>query len=248
MKFSVLLLAITLLFGTAHCEVLMETSFDLNPEQDTASASAAITSFLENSNLKWIRYFHILITGRPGTVPMRTAHFMFKDMAAWGAFEQENLEKTHSLHDNNWINSRRTLWVVQPSLVDFSEKTRTEAARGGFMYVLQYSVAPGKETQFATRYQRGLQSFALELKKNEGFVESRQYSAEHFQSSFTHMTTYEFVDMPSLVEAMHGDYYTSLIESVKQHLGDYAVTILSPGPDDGAALFWTAAGADKEEL
>jgi len=222
-------------------------SFDINQDMDSESSLANLNAYLTSTNLKWLRYYHVLISGAPSSVPMRVAHLMFNNISSWAQFEQDNLHHTHVLMDNFWIKGRRNLWKRSPSPIAKSQTERSDDNRGGYVYVLQYSVQQGREVAFNARFSKAKERISELLVNEPNYIEARSFKSGQIQSQYNNMETYEFNDLPSLTRIMYGDSFTNAVDDVKQFLTDFSVVILTPGSGDTAALFWRAAGADKDD-
>eukprot|EP01010_Urceolus_cornutus_P001000 NODE_1513_length_878_cov_82.161641_g1172_i0.p1 GENE.NODE_1513_length_878_cov_82.161641_g1172_i0~~NODE_1513_length_878_cov_82.161641_g1172_i0.p1 ORF type:complete len:251 (-),score=54.07 NODE_1513_length_878_cov_82.161641_g1172_i0:77-829(-) len=243
---SVLFLAILLsILCSAHSEVLLEVSFDIAAREDTETAAENIRSYLSSENLKWIRYFHVLVSGHPERPPMRIAQMMFKDFESWAKFEQENLLVTHSLFDNYWVNSRRSLYAKQDSPVTFPLGERTDEKRGGFIFQFKYTVLPGKEQEFQAKWKREIDPLVKQLERNSGFLEHQSFNVQSVGGGQS-MATYEFTDMASLSLSMHSVTAQKIAANLAPYLKDYTSAILTPGNDESAALFWPAAGVSTQ--
>jgi len=232
-----------------HCEVLMEVEFDLHPNQalpDGYTAADSVNSFLQSTDLKWLRYFTNVVSGKPGDVHMRTAHLMFKDSESWGEFIQEHLQKFNALFDHFWVDTRRMVWNVVPSDAEsivFPKTLRTEGVAAGYIFQALFSTLPGMEKEFQSEWKRLVGPFVKELETNPGFLERTHYTSGGFQSEYDEMVQYDFSSMNALTSSMYGQAYTELVRHLSKYLDEYAVNILAPGADE--ALYWPAQGADK---
>lgn len=242
------LILFSLVWAFARSELLLQVGFDIAEGQDPESGAVDINAYLASNHLKWLRYYHVLVSGAPGAVPMRVAHLMFNNMSSWAKFEEENLQHTHALMDNSWVKGRRSIWTSAEAPFPKSAKNeRSDETRGGFVFVVQYSVTKGKENEFASRLARSRQTMSQDLADEPGYLETTSFTSGQFQSQFSHMEAFEFNDIPSLTNMMYGPVYTSLFDTMKPFLSDYSAFILTPGSGDHAGLFWPAAGADQAE-
>jgi hypothetical protein len=233
---------------TCNCaEVLMEIEFDLHPIQqlpDGYTPADSINTFLQSTDMKWLRYFTNLVSGKPGAIRMRTAHMMFKDADAWAQFSQENLQKFNALFDHFWVNTRRVLWTVAPSeSVVFPKTLRTEGVAAGYVYQVLYSPIPGKEKELKAEWNKLIGPFVKELETNPGFLERNHYTSNGFQGEYEELIQYDFSSMQALSLSMQGQVYINICDELEKYIDEYAVNILAPGADE--ALYWPAQGADK---
>lgn len=247
MKYTILLFA--LVWAFAQSEVMVQVSFNIAAEQNQEDAATDVGAYLASPNLKWLRYSHILVSGAPGPMPMRIATLMFDNMTAWANFEQESLQHTQALMDNSWVRGRRQLWDKSETAPFPQGSTpQSDEFKGGYIYVLQYSALPNRAAEVQSRFDSLKKTFSNELTSNPGYLQSADYSASQYQSSFTNMRTFEFNDLPSLTKAVYSEFYVSWLDGVSKFLKDYTVTILAPGTDEAAGKYWNGgqtAAADE---
>lgn len=241
------LVFLCLVCAFAQSEVMLQVSFDINQDMDSETSLANLNAYLTSTNLKWLRYYHVLISGAPSSVPMRVAHLVFNNISTWAQFEQDNLLHTHVLMDNYWVKGRRNLWKKTDSPIAKSRTERSNDNRGGYVYILQYSIQQGREDVFNARFTKAKEQISRILVNEPNYIEAKSFKSGQVQSQYNIMETYEFNDLPSLTKVMYGDSFTGAVDDVKQFMTDFSVIILTPGTGDSAALFWRAAGADRED-
>ena len=145
---------VLLLAATAGArEVLLEVTFDISPKDQTDTgfkATDALQLYLQSPKMKWLRSFHMLISGATSNKPQRVALMAFKDSQNWAEFEEDHLVKTHALFDHFWLNSRRVLWHTVEEDVTYPERPRSLERPGGFTWMFKYSLKDGYETHKCT--------------------------------------------------------------------------------------------------
>eukprot|EP00992_Anisonema_acinus_P012888 TRINITY_DN8424_c0_g1_i2.p1 TRINITY_DN8424_c0_g1~~TRINITY_DN8424_c0_g1_i2.p1 ORF type:complete len:248 (-),score=55.98 TRINITY_DN8424_c0_g1_i2:70-813(-) len=228
----------------ASSELLVQIDFSLSATQQFGDYTAAdpIGVFLQSTDMKWIRYFTVLVSGQPSAVPQNVAFFMFKDLDAWASFQQANYKTYQALFDHFWVDTRRTMFESVAGGPVYPKSKRTAGQTGGFVWQFLYTVKEGKANELSNYLNSASGAFIADLRKNTGFIERSEFADSFLQTGFTHMVYYDFTDLPSMMESMRGNAYTMLINGMKRYLDTSAVTVLAPGTGDG--MYWSALGAD----
>eukprot|EP01012_Entosiphon_sulcatum_P048075 TRINITY_DN6606_c0_g1_i1.p2 TRINITY_DN6606_c0_g1~~TRINITY_DN6606_c0_g1_i1.p2 ORF type:complete len:276 (+),score=46.57 TRINITY_DN6606_c0_g1_i1:26-829(+) len=241
-----------LLFVIVNSQVLLEVSFDISSRDATGDgykAADSVTSYLQSTRLQWLRYFHVLISDQTYDVPMRVANLMFKNISAWAAFEDEQLARTHILHDIFWVNSRRVLWNV--GLLEsypIRENLRTATTPGGFVWRLQFSVPAEKKKDWERFWATHIPTIiATQLQpEGSGFIEAFQFQGQHLRNHMQELLCWEFLDMKSLVSVVFSAPVQTFLSGLEGYTTDYFTTILAPPVDTQSGLFWQAQGNDDK--
>ena len=146
MTFKTAVLLLLLAVVSATKEVLLETTFDISPKDQTDTgfkATDALQLYLQSPKMKWLRSFHMILSGATSNKPQRVALMAFKDTQNWAEFEEDHLVKTHALFDHFWLNSRRVLWHQVDQTQSYPERPRSMEKPGGFTWVFKYSIKDG---------------------------------------------------------------------------------------------------------
>eukprot|EP01012_Entosiphon_sulcatum_P058883 TRINITY_DN830_c0_g1_i1.p1 TRINITY_DN830_c0_g1~~TRINITY_DN830_c0_g1_i1.p1 ORF type:complete len:274 (+),score=49.15 TRINITY_DN830_c0_g1_i1:31-822(+) len=250
MRTHIALLAVLLAATTARAAVMLEVGFDISPTEAADSgykAGDSIVGYLQSEHLLWLRYFHVLITDHPGNVPMRLTHLMFRDASNWAAFEDEQLTRTHILHDLFWVNSRRVVWnsVTPRNTYPDREASRTETVPGGFTWRLHFTVIPEqREAWTAYRTQQIAAIIEQDLQATDsGFVEALEFEAANFRKSNQELLSWEFLDVKSLEKAVLGSPRTqTFLNGLGKYLSEWSTSILTPPAEPEMGLFFQAQG------
>eukprot|EP00906_Rhabdomonas_costata_P025399 RCo036319 len=240
------LVAVAVLCGTHAAELLVEVEFDLSTTQalaDGYTPADSINNFLASKDLKWLRYYVNLVSGKSGHVRMRTAHLMFKDANSWAVFQYEHGQRWNALFDHFWVDTRRTLWTAAAVDPAYPKTLRAQGVDGGYVFQLLYSAEDRKENELKAKWSSSQGAFIADLKANPGFLERQAFVAGGFQSEYEHMVQFEFTSLKALTDSMQSKAWQDLFSGLHELMDDYAVNILTPGADE--ALYWPAAGADK---
>jgi hypothetical protein len=240
-----------LFFGCSQSYLLMEVSFDLALQQESETgytASQAVGDFLVDQNLLWLRYLSPLVSGAPGSTPMRTALMAFNDFSGWAEFEQTNIERTHVLYDLFWINWRRILWKSDDTF-SMQGAQRTTDTKGGYVIVFRYAPMEGKSVETAAFMTSRLFAVQRDIEYNGGFMERRHFSATLWQDIYTDMVWYEFSSLDTLSKNFveHAALMTALSEAKDKYLARFSTTILVPGTGDiaGHIFYGPTLGGNK---
>lgn len=229
-------------------EIILEIEFDIHPTQNIStgySASHALHEFMSSKNMKYLRYFHHLVSSKPGPVRMRTAHFAFSDDASVMQFVQEFKDILGLLFDRFWVHNHRFLWqTADLEAVPFPRRGREINEKGGYLFQMLYT--PYKDQEMFNAWDKECVRFADELYDNADFLERTHYFADNDSSSkYRHMVQYEFTSLTGLTKTMFGTAFTELIQNMNKHIREYAVNILIPGIDEG--LYWPAVGGSVDD-
>eukprot|EP00667_Euglena_gracilis_P017137 EG_transcript_18012 len=232
-------------FLITNATVLMEISFDLALQQESETgytASHTVEEYLKDPNLLWLRYLNILVSGNEGTAPMRTAFMEFKDYEGWASFEATNMERTHILYDLFWINWRRVLWEDVPALA-IKAQERTEENPGGYIFLLKYSLLPGKKEEGSQFIEQKLKS--IDSSSLDGLLEQRGFSNGLWQSKFSNLLWFEFSSMETLSRSIYKEGTLSSVfhEAKAAYFAEYSTSILVPSAGSQGGQFFKGGAA-----
>lgn len=246
--------AVLLLFFAAFAtskEVLLETTFDISPKDQTDTgfkATDALQLYLQSPKMKWLRSFHMILSSATSNKPQRVAYMAFKDTQNWAEFEEDHLVKTHALFDHFWLNSRRVLWHQIEQPVAYPERPRSMEKPGGFTWVFKYSIKDGKEEAWKKFWTDKIAAVISTLNDNEGFVESHAYSTGNMLKAYQYMILWEFLGMRELSEALYDNEPMQVIlDALPHYCSDWSTAVLAPPADENGkqiGFFYPAAGAD----
>jgi len=237
----VVLLVCLFLATAANARVLLEVEFDIAPnKEDTEEGKNAVSqilaSYLQDTNLVWMRYLNTLIDGTPSKTPSRVAYIEFESIKSWTEFEINQKGPTHVLLDIYWLPWRRLPWI---SVADAkpSPTANKEGKSGGYIYSLKYTLRPETAAEFKALKDKELPKHLEQLNKSPVFLDRRAYQDRQFQSELNNLVVYEFLTLDGLTSTVFsGNDIFELSDGAHKYFTQFAATVYQPPYEKGGDI------------
>jgi hypothetical protein len=234
-------LACLCLAAAIQARVLLEVEFDIAPnkeetEEGKNAVSQILASYLQDTNLVWMRYLNTLIDGTPSKTPSRVAYIEFESVKSWSEFETNQKGPTHVLLDIYWLPWRRLPWisVADPKPTPTANK---EGKSGGYIYSLKYTLKTETASEFRVLKEKELSKHIEQLNKSPVFLDRRAYQDRQFQSELNNLVVYEFLTLDGLTSTLFsGADIFELTDSAQKYFTQFAATVYQPPYEKGGDI------------